>query len=262
MSRRWIFAVVAAVPLIAVGIFGIYLLNLAGSLPWQTDPTAVPVTPFANLGIGSQAGLAMVVATPGSGTPDSSTPGSPRAVSVPGGVVYAIVGDQSEVRYRVRESLAGLSTDNDAVGKTRAIIGDLAFGPDGAIVPGSTLQIDLRTLKSDKVRRDNDVKKLWLETATYPIATLVVTKMEGVAGPLPDGRPVTATITGDLTAHGVTKSVVFAATATLRGDTLTGTATTSFTFKDFGMETPDIIGMVKAEDTIKLEIDLTAKRAG
>lgn len=55
MSKRWsrggsILALLAiAVALIVVG-YGLYLGNMAGYLPWQEDPTRIPVTPFADLG--------------------------------------------------------------------------------------------------------------------------------------------------------------------------------------------------------------------
>lgn len=38
-----------AVVLIVAG-YGLYLANMAGRLPWQEEPTRIPVTPFANLG--------------------------------------------------------------------------------------------------------------------------------------------------------------------------------------------------------------------
>ncbi|MBA2519859.1 MAG: hypothetical protein H0V24_09345 [Chloroflexia bacterium] len=38
-----------AVVLIVVG-YGVYLANMAGRLPWQEEPTRIPVTPFADLG--------------------------------------------------------------------------------------------------------------------------------------------------------------------------------------------------------------------
>ncbi len=45
-------AIIATLVLIPIGIvlfFGLYLANTAGELPWQEDPTRIPVTPFANL---------------------------------------------------------------------------------------------------------------------------------------------------------------------------------------------------------------------
>jgi hypothetical protein len=48
-NRRKIIATLVLIPIGLVILFSLYLANTAGELPWQTDPTRVPVTPFANL---------------------------------------------------------------------------------------------------------------------------------------------------------------------------------------------------------------------
>ena len=48
-TRRKIIATLVLIPIGLVILFSLYLANTAGELPWQTDPTRVPVTPFANL---------------------------------------------------------------------------------------------------------------------------------------------------------------------------------------------------------------------
>lgn len=37
------------IPVLLFGSAAFYLANQAGALPWQADPTPIPVTPFANL---------------------------------------------------------------------------------------------------------------------------------------------------------------------------------------------------------------------
>lgn len=50
-SRGWVrlLIVVGVVGMLIVGGFGLYLLSLAGELPWQVDPTRIPITPFADV---------------------------------------------------------------------------------------------------------------------------------------------------------------------------------------------------------------------
>ena len=50
LSRRWVQVVLVAVALcvLVVGGLGVYLLGVAGELPWQVDPTRIPITPFAD----------------------------------------------------------------------------------------------------------------------------------------------------------------------------------------------------------------------
>jgi hypothetical protein len=49
ISRRAIIATLVLIPIGLALFFSLYLANTAGELPWQTDPTRIPVTPFANL---------------------------------------------------------------------------------------------------------------------------------------------------------------------------------------------------------------------
>lgn len=48
---------------VAVVAFAIYLASLTGSLPWQTDPTRIPITPFAGIP-GFNAPIVTAAATP------------------------------------------------------------------------------------------------------------------------------------------------------------------------------------------------------
>jgi polyisoprenoid-binding protein YceI len=256
MTRTRLLLIVAAIPIFAVAGFGLYLLSLGGYLPGQTDPTPIgaSITPFADLALDSGSPPATISA-PGS-TPVG--PGASPLAWPPGATIFVIAGDQSLVRYVVQEELAGFPGPTIAIGETRAIIGEFALDATGRPISGSTFQADLRTLKSDKVRRDNDVKRFFLETDDFPIATFVISEVDGLDAPLPKGQPVSFKIIGELTAHGVTETVIWDATVTLNGNTLTGTATTTFLFADFGMKVPNIAGMVSAEDPIRLEIEITA----
>ena len=43
-----IMILVALVFTAAIATYGIYLADMAGKLPWQVDPTRIPVTPFSD----------------------------------------------------------------------------------------------------------------------------------------------------------------------------------------------------------------------
>jgi len=61
--RRTALLIVGVVILVAVVAFALSLAGTAGMLPWQAEPTRVPITPFADLpGLGAPAG------TPGAGS--------------------------------------------------------------------------------------------------------------------------------------------------------------------------------------------------
>jgi hypothetical protein len=40
--------VLALIVTVAIGSYGIFLASEAGRLPWQVDPTRIPVTPFSD----------------------------------------------------------------------------------------------------------------------------------------------------------------------------------------------------------------------
>jgi polyisoprenoid-binding protein YceI len=172
--------------------------------------------------------------------------------------IYTIVPEESAARYRSQEELAEVGA-NEAVGETQAIAGQIGFDANGMPLPCSRFDVDLRTLKSDEARRDNYLYKNTLQTEQYPLATFVLRGVEGMNGPLVDGQATPVILKGDLTLRDVTKPVAWQADVTLTGDTLTGNAATSFTMQDFNIEKPSVPLVLSLDDTLKLEIDLTAR---
>jgi polyisoprenoid-binding protein YceI len=203
--------------------------------------------------------------------PDAGVIGTPVAVdgcnlddfaAVPDGTasLYSIVSEESEARYVAEEELSGVGAKT-AIGRTSAFIGQIGFDESGIPLACSRFDVDLRTLTSDSARRDNYLYGNTLETETYPLATFILTSVEGLDGPLVEGQETGLTMLGNLTVHGVTNLVAWNATVTLDGDTVTGTAETSFQMPEFNI-TPPIVGQVLSiEDTIKLEVDITARLA-
>lgn len=188
------------------------------------------------------------------------TPALGETPSVPGALTYQIVPEESATRYRVAEELATVGV-TEAVGETQAMLGAILLGEDGLLVPCSRFDVDLRTLQSDSARRDNYLYQNTLQTETYPLATFVLRGVEGLDGPFVEGQETTFTLLGDLTLQDTTRLVAWDTTATLEGDTLTGSAATQFEMPDFGIEPPRVQVVVSLDETIRLEIDLSAQRA-
>jgi len=173
-------------------------------------------------------------------------------------VVYAIVPEESTARYRVQEELAQVG-ENEAVGETQAIIGQFGFGEDGLPLPCSRFDVDRRTLQSDQAKRDNYLYRNTLEAETYPLATFVLRDVQGIDGPLAEGQETTVRLIGDLTLRDVTKLVAWEARVTMNEGALTGTAATEFEMTDFGIEPPSVPVVLSLDETIRLEVDLTAR---
>jgi polyisoprenoid-binding protein YceI len=192
----------------------------------------------------------------------SKTPAKKTAAVKPAAPIRFLIGSTgNEARYRVREQLMGANLPNDAIGRTSAITGTILAYPDGRIVKDSSkIVIDVRTLKSDKDRRDGFLQHRTLETEKYPTVELVPTEIRGFTGALPASGPVTFQLLGDLTVHGVTKPTVWNVTARAEGQDIAGTATTAFTFKDIALDQPRVPVVLSVADTIKLEYDFRVTR--
>jgi polyisoprenoid-binding protein YceI len=174
---------------------------------------------------------------------------------------FVIAGDGNEARYRVREQLVGVSFPNDAVGATKSIEGTIAIDQNGRVVQGlSRITVDLASIASDRDMRDGYVRRNTLVTETYPSVVLVPTEFQGVTWPLPATGTMTFKLVGNLTVKDVTRSTTWDVTLTVAGNTLTGSAQTSFTFEEFGLTKPRVARVMSVEDTIKLEYDLKLVR--
>jgi hypothetical protein len=54
--RAVVIAAIVLVPVLILAAWGLSLAGSAGFLPWQPDPTRIPITPFANLPSGAMTG--------------------------------------------------------------------------------------------------------------------------------------------------------------------------------------------------------------
>lgn len=184
---------------------------------------------------------------------------SASAPTVPQGARrYAVVGAESTAAYIAREKFVERPLPNEAVGTTREIRGELILDPNGQFLP-SQVTVDLRTLQSDSGRRDNALRTRWLESNQYPLAEF---RIRGVEGPAPrwvEGQPAAFRLAGILQVHGTEKPVIWDATATRSGETLQVEATLALKMSDFGIRVPDIAGLLKAEDDLKLQVKLVAR---
>lgn len=169
---------------------------------------------------------------------------------------YTLAPAGNEARYRVREQLVGINFPSDAIGKTSAVTGVLVLEAGGKVVTdASTITVDLRTLASDSDRRDRIIQNSPLQTAQHPNVVLRVRELRGLRFPWPTTGEVKFDLVGDLTLKGVTKPTTWQVTAQAKDGGLAGTALTSFTFTEFGMERPRGMSVLTVEDLVKLEYD-------
>ena len=205
------------------------------------------------------AGLLLVLGRPAGTWERASAAGAP-APGEEGLERYVIVPSESPVTYRVGEVFLEGNVFHVAVGTTNAVQGEVLIdrsSPRRSRV--GTIIVDISQFKSDKPRRDNAIRTEWLESEKYPNAVFVPTEVKGLPDSYTLGQEIPAQILGTLKIRDVTKPATFAAKLRLDGDALMGTATTTILMTDFGFEPPSILGMLKAENEVKLEFNFVAR---
>lgn len=236
MTRtRTIALALVAVAAIALGGFIAYDQVLRG------DSVAALALPSASPS--SDAGTAPTLAPPSS---DPST-GATADPSSDGSIAGEwTVGAGSVAGYRVREQLANLSAESDAVGRTEDVSGSITVegDGDGAQLTAGTLTVDTTTIQSDEGRRDNRLRNEGLQTDQFPTATFTVTQPVEVPAAALAGTPTDVTLVGDLTLHGVTKSVEIPAQAQLTDGRIQVAGSLTFPLSDFDISPPNVGGFI------------------
>ena len=230
---------------------------VATGSPAAVDPAASP-TPIA---MKAQVAAATATAPPPTAAPTLAA----TAASVPatGGTIhYAIVADGTSADYRVREQLVRLTTPSDAVGKTSKVTGSLVLGSDGQVkADQSKFAVDLTSLQSDSSMRDGYIGRGTLNLASFPTAVFVPTSFQSLPAPLPTDGSQSFQMVGNLTLHGVTKPATWTVKSAVSGGDVTGTATTAFTFEDFGMTPPKSMAILSVVDSVTLELTFHLARS-
>ena len=252
-------------------VFLLVMVTLAisgcsGAAPAAT-PTAVPTTAPTDANT-----PALAPTSAPTSAPNDATAPAPAATTAPtpaGGdananaLRFVTVAGAGEARYRVREQLVNRDLPSDAIGATKDISGALVTDANGVIMADqSRFEINLQGLKSDSSRRDGFVANNVLQSSRFPTAVFVPTAAAGLPIPLPASGQGTFELSGDLTIRDVTRPVTWQITITREGDKLSGTAATSFTFKDFNLTQPRVPVLLSVQDTIKLEFDFQLQLAG
>lgn len=161
------------------------------------------------------------------------------------------VGASSFAGYRVKEVLNGV--DVTVTGRTKKVSGD--FTVDGLTLTAAKVTVDVDSIATDEPARDSYFRSTALETDRFPEATFVLTQPVTADGAPTAGAVQTLRVTGELTLHGVTKTVTAALQVALDGNGGTLTGSIPITFSDFGVEAPSL-GFVTVEKTGSVEFSL------
>jgi polyisoprenoid-binding protein YceI len=205
-------------------------------------------------------------AVPGTTAPAGSAPATttPAATTTPGtgpaptGDVAGAwkISSGSEVGYRVKESINGF--DTTANGRTQAITGDLTL--KGTSATAATFTVDMTTFHSDESRRDGQFNGRVMQVDQFPTSTFALTAPIDFGKVPTDGKPISVKATGDLTLHGVKKSVTFPLSATFKNGRIGILGQIPVVFADYSITNPSF-ATVTTEDHGLLEFVLILDRA-
>lgn len=201
--------------------------------------------------------------TDGSGSSPAADPSADPAASAAAGdgiagtwTVDPLIGSGESgtfVGYRVQEQLATVGAAT-AVGRTASVTGTMSI--DGTTITAVDITADMTTLQSDEANRDRQLQRQGIETATYPTATFSLTQPIELDTVPAEGEIVDVTATGELTLHGVTKSVEIPLEARLEGGVITVAGSLPIQFADYDIGQPQGMIVLSVEDHGVLELQL------
>lgn len=201
MQRSAKIALVAVVAVVVLGSLGFWYFFLRSDAPERAalpsrDTTGVTTTTAA-----------------GGDVPPTTT-----SADNADGTWTLTAGEGVFVGYRISELFGGETIEVTAVGRTPAVTGTMTVS--GTTITVVDITANMAALASDSDRRDNALRTQGLETDTYPEATFTLTAPIDL-GSLPAlDTAVDIVATGDLTLHGVTRSVQIPLQARWNGDSI------------------------------------------
>jgi polyisoprenoid-binding protein YceI len=198
--------------------------------------------------------------TPAAAAPSATASTTASAVNVGGRFAVAA---GSQAGYRVREKLAFLPAQSDAVGRTSSITGAAALteSQTAVTIRSASFTVAVNTLKSDRSMRDEKIHEIGLESDRYPTATFVLSSPVTIARSAVSGHVARSTVTGVFTIHGTSKSETLPVEFTLSGTTLEAAGSITFPWSEFGMSAPSIGGFVNVTEKATMEFDLRLQHA-
>ena len=236
MSRRFLIPIVALAALVVLGSAGAYVYFFSGL---RTSPPTLALaspSPTASATAAAQSNLGTWEITSGS-----------------------LVG------YRVKEQFAGQTSSHEAVARTGDVAGQVTITQNGSSyeMTSAKVTVQLANLASVdsvagyNVRNRDGIVQRSLSVSSYPTATFEAANVALPAG-VESGQQVDVTVPGQLTVHGVTKSVTATLQLRVTGNTAQIAGSIAAKMTDFGVNPPQVpFTVVQPDVTIEVSLKLT-----
>lgn len=161
---------------------------------------------------------------------------------------YRVVSDASEVSIHARSSVHPI--DGRASAVTGTVDAELVDG-GGVVLTGGRLEVPIDALRSGNPLEDAELKRR-VDARRFPT---IAGEMRSATALGSDGR---FRVEGDLTFHGVTKSITGELRVTHEGDQLRVEGEHTFDIRDFGIKPPRIL-LLRVYPEVRVRIELVAE---
>ncbi len=176
-------------------------------------------------------------------------------------LLLRIVPEETTLTYEVGETF--INQNNrfaTAIGMTSEVNGEVyANLEDPSKSSLGVITVDISTLTSDNSRRDNAIRRDWLESSKYPLVTFVPRSITNLPETFTPGQPYTFEVQGELTIKQTTLGAEFSVTASFDQQELKGSAVSEFKMSDFDIGPINLAGILKTEDLVKIHLDFVAR---
>ena len=176
-------------------------------------------------------------------TSEAQKAASPQTAAT--GQKYAITPQNSKIEF------IGSKVTGSHNGSFEKFSGEIHYAGNDPTQSHVAITIDAASVKADDPKLTEHLKTAdFFDVAKFPEA-----KFESTAIKPGGEKGATHTVTGNLTLHGVTKSITFPATIAVSGDTATVDANFAINRKDFGINYPGAQDNLIRDDVVmKLSI--------
>jgi len=236
MSRRFLIPIVALAALVVLGSAGAYVYFFSGL---RTSPPTLALA--------------------------SPSPTASATAAAPSNLGTWEITSGSLVGYRVKEQFAGQTSTHEAVARTGDVAGQVTITQNGSSyeMTSAKVTVQLANLASVdsvagyNVRNRDGIVQRSLSVSSFPTATFEAANVALPAG-VESGQQVDVTVPGQLTVHGVTKSVTATLQVRVTGNTAQIAGSIAAKMTDFGVNPPQVpFTVVQPDVTIEVSLKLT-----
>jgi polyisoprenoid-binding protein YceI len=168
-----------------------------------------------------------------------------------GGQKYAITPQNSKIEF------VGSKVTGSHNGSFEKFNGEIHYTNNDPAQSHVAITIDATSVKTDDPQLTEHLKTAdFFDIAKFPDA-----KFESTTIKAGGEKGATHTVTGNLTLHGVTKSITFPATIGVTGDTATVDANFAINRKDFGINYPGAQDNLIRDDVV-MKLSIRGNKAG